>query len=259
MEDLDKYLKGQMGEEERQRFEQKLAGDPTLQTELELQEGLRQLKWKKKVAQVSIARKQWQKQRFKKNVGYGLALILGLVIIFMAYKRFTSEKSAQGKTAPGSPTEKNAPVIEDAQTKQKEPPSKSKPKYQGPIADGGVVDHFDVEPSSGMRNVYTELDSLTIQVLDTLLSRTMQVEPDPADENWRKALEQLSKGKPQAAKPYIFALEKRDARESKWLLAIALMAEGRSEEATTILETIAKTPDHPRAGAATRVLELLQD
>lgn len=259
MEDLDKYLKGQMGEQERQRFEQKLAGDPTMQTELELQEGLRQLKWKQKVAQVSIARKQWEKQRFKKIVGYGLALILGLGIIFMGYKRFTSEKSAQGKTAPGFPTEKNAPVLEDAQRKQKEPPSKSKPKYQGPIADGGVVDHFDIESSSGMRNVYTELDSLTIQVLDTLLFRTMQVEPDPVDENWRKALEQLSKGKPQAAKPYIFTLEKRDAQESKWLLAIALLAEGRSEEATTILEAIAKTPDHPRAGAAARVLELLQD
>ena len=259
MEDLDKYLKGQMGEEERQRFEQKLAGDSNLQTELELQEGLRQLKWKQKVAQVSIARKQWEKQRFKRIVSYSLALILGLVIIFIAYKRFTFEKNAQGKTAPGSPTEKNAPVLEDAQTKQNEPPSKSKPKYQGPIADGGVVDHFDVEPSSGMRDVYTELDSLTLQVLDTLLSRTMQVEPEPVDENWQKALGQLSKGKPQAAKPYIFALEKRDATESKWLLAIALLAEGRSDEAITILETIAKTPDHPRAGAAARVLELLEN
>ena len=259
MEDLDKYLKGQMGEEERQLFEQKLAGDSYLQTELELQEGLRQVKWKQKVAQVSIARKQWEKQRFKKFVSYGLALILGLVIIFIAYKRFTSEKSAQGKTAPKFPTEKNAPALDDAQTKQKEPPSKSKPKYHGPIADGGVVDHFDVDPNSGMRNVYTDLDSLTRQVLDTLLSRTIQAEPDPVDENWRKALGQLSTGKPQAAKPYIFALEKRDAKESKWLLAIALLAEGRNDEAITMLEAIAKTPDQPRAGAAARALELFED
>lgn len=259
MEDLDKYLKGKMGEEERQRFEQKLAVDPYLQTELELQEGLRQVKWKQKVAQVSIARKQWEKQRFKKIVSYGLALILGLVIIFIAYKRFTSEKSAQGKTAPGAPTEKNAPVLEDAQTKQKEPPSKSKPKYQGPIADGGLVDHFDVEAGSTMRGVYEDLDSLSLQVLDSLIIHTEEAPPLTKNESWNNALQQLIRGKPLLAKSFVFEFEKTDAQEAKWLLALTLLAEGRNEGAIEILHTIAVKPETLRAQAAAYAIDKLKN
>jgi hypothetical protein len=259
MEDLDKYLKGKMGEEERQRFEEKLAGDPTLQTELELQEGLRQLKWKQKVAQVSVARKQLAKQQFKKLAWYGLALILGVGIILMAYKRFTAEKSVQGKSTTKYPIEKNAPVLEDTQTKQKAPTSKSKPKYLGPIADGGVVDHFDVETGSTMRGVYEELDSLSLQVLDSLIIHTEEVPPLTKNENWNKALQQLIRGKPLLAKSSVFEFEKTDAQEAKWLLALTLLAEGRNEDAIEILRTIAMKPENLRAQVAIYAIDKLKD
>ena len=59
-----------MGEEERQRFEQKLAGDPGSRTELRLREGLRQVHLQGKVSQVATLRKRWQRQRFGASLAF---------------------------------------------------------------------------------------------------------------------------------------------------------------------------------------------
>lgn len=91
-----------MDKEERERFEQRLAGDPDLQTELELREGLRQLRWEEKVTQASTARKQWEKRRLQKNWLFASIFILGILLIVLAYKKFTAEPSSLSKITPES-------------------------------------------------------------------------------------------------------------------------------------------------------------
>lgn len=143
MEDLDKYLKGQMGEEERQRFEQKLAEDPISRTELRLREGLRQVHLKEKVSQVATLRKRWQRQRFWRFFGLS-GLLAGLVISLLVFLFQSAKKTVPEETSKDFPgtTLQNPSNPKQKAAEQKQPgnsiPSsaqKNKKRYTGPIAD----------------------------------------------------------------------------------------------------------------------------
>ncbi len=260
MEDLDKYLSGEMNDAERQRFEAKLATDEDLNTLQDLRLGLKHLHLKKKTGEVAILRQQWRKKQIQKNwLRWGFLIGISLLGVFIGYKKYFSSTAPAEKTVPERQGEEVVPGLKESGTTKKEPESKTKRKYTGPIADGGVVDHFDVETGSTMRGVYEDLDSLSLQVLDTLIIYTTQLPPPSKRENWNKALEQLIGGKPQLAKSYIFELEKTDAQEARWLLAVALLAEGRNDESLEILQTIAQKPEHPRSSVAARALDLLEN
>lgn len=132
-----------MGEEERQRFEQKLAGDLGSRTELRLREGLRQVHLQEKVGQVATLRKRWQRQRFWRFLGLS-GLLAGLVIsllvfLFQNAKKTVSE--ADSKDLPEN-TLQNPPNTKQKATEQKQPennipspPQQSKKHYTGPIAE----------------------------------------------------------------------------------------------------------------------------
>ncbi len=143
MEDLDKYLKGKMGEEERQRFEQRLAGDSGSRTELRLREGLRQVHLREKVNQVATLRKRWQRQRFWRFIGLS-GLLAGLVISLLVILFQTSKKTTPEEVSKELPenTLQKTPNGERRETEQKQPgnsipqaPQKSKKRYTGPIAE----------------------------------------------------------------------------------------------------------------------------
>jgi hypothetical protein len=143
MEDLDKYLRGQMGEEERQRFEQKLAGDPSARTELRLREGLRQVHLQEKVSQVAALRKRWQRQRFWRFIGLS-GLLAGLVISLFVFVFQSAKKTTPGEASKELPenTLQNQPNGKPTETEQKQPENsippplqKNKKRYTGPIAE----------------------------------------------------------------------------------------------------------------------------
>lgn len=246
-----------MPEEERQSFEQQLGADRSLQMELQLREGLRQLHWQKRINQATVKRIQSQKAWLKKWLWYGLILMICVLVVFAVYKKLTPTQKTENNSE--SEFQKQlVPKIEDNQHTRKTPFQKQKPLNHGPIAEDRVIDQFDTEPTPGMRSVYVELDPLTQEVLDSLFTKTLQLRPSQSDKNWTKALELLIEGKVQSAKSYIFVLEKTNAQAANWLLTLALLGEGRSEEAQKMLQEISKEPNHPYARVAERALELLE-
>ena len=257
MEELDKYLSGELPEEERQSFEQQLAVDRSLQMELQLREGLRQMHWQKRINQATVIRLQSQKAWLKRLLWVGLMLPIFVLVVFSAYKILTSNQKPENNSE--SEFQKQlVPRIEDNQNTSKTPSQKQKPLTRGPIAEHRVIDQFDTEPTPGMRSVYLELDPLTQKVLDSLFTKTLQLRPLQLDKNWSKALDLLIEGNVQSAKSYIFALEKTNAQAANWLLTLAFLGEGRSEEAQKMLREISKEPNHPYARVAARALELLE-
>ena len=257
MEELDKYLSGELPEEERQSFEQQLAADRSLQMELRLREGLRLLHWQKRINQATAMRMQPQKAWLKRLLGYTLGLLICLIVVFAVYKKSTSQQKTESNRGPG--LQKDLfPTVEDKQNTKKTPSKQQKPLNRGPIADEKVIDQFDLEPTSGRRSVYVDLDPLTQEVLDSLFAKTLQSPLSQADKNWSTALQLLIEGKPQSAKPYVFALEKTNALAANWLLTLILLGEGRSEEAQKMLQEVSKEPNHLYKTAATRALELLE-
>ncbi len=143
MEELDKYLKGQMREEERQRFEQKLEGDPGARTELRIREGLRQVHLKEKVSQVATLRKRWQRQRFWRFIGLS-GLLVSLVISLFIFAFQSTKKTTPREASKELPenTLQNPQNGKSTETEQKQPGNsilqpkqKSKKRYTGPIAE----------------------------------------------------------------------------------------------------------------------------
>lgn len=140
MEEFDKYLKGKMEEEERRLFEQKMAEDSALQTELELREGLRQVHFQGKVNQVATLRQQWQRRRFWRMLGFS-GLLLGAAISLLIFmlnqnkKETSSEEIStelpQNNTLDQS-TKKENKTEQKKSERQKQTP---KQKYTGPIAE----------------------------------------------------------------------------------------------------------------------------
>ncbi len=118
MEDFDKYLSGEMTDGERQRFKQVLAGDPALQTELRVREGLRQLRLQKKVEVVATARKDWERQRNWRRilVGFVLAGLVGLAIFVWV------KNEPLPPTSPSTqwPNQEAAPTVDPSQPTEKE-------------------------------------------------------------------------------------------------------------------------------------------
>lgn len=246
-----------MPQEERQSFEQKLGADRSLQMELQLREGMRQLHWQKRINQATTIRIRSKKAWLKRLLWYGLMVLICVLVVFVVYKKLISNQKPENNSE--SEFQKQlVPRAEDDQHIRKTPSKQPKPLNRGPIAEDRVIDQFDTEPTPGMRSVYVELDPLTQEVLDSLFTKTLQLRPTQSDKNWTKALELLIEGKVQSAKSYIFALEKTNVQAANWLLALAFLGEGRSEEAQKMLQEISKEPNHPYARVAARALELLE-
>lgn len=255
MEDFDKYLNGEMSDGERSRFEQALAGDPALQTELRVREGLRQLRLQKKVDEVAAARKDWEWQRNWRRVLLGCAIagLVGLAVFV-----WVSTKETPAAPANTQWPIQEAPVVKPSQPAEKEevapvlPEKKETKQGRQPIAEAQLLAEQPL-----LRSAYEDLDAASFQLLDSLLALTRK--SPKKDANWKKAMQYFAEGKPAEAKATIFQLEKTDATEAKWLLALAQLAQGKSEEATAAFESIARTVGHPRQAAAKRALSKLRE
>lgn len=140
MEELEKYISGLLKGNERLDFEQKIADDPELQTELQLREGLRQLRWHAKTEQVEITRKRMLRQRFGRFLGF-CVLLGGLVISLVIYFSNLYVKDIPIQGEPKNLSDKTAPNQQPKIEQNKEvlKPSnitpKKKKRYTGPIAE----------------------------------------------------------------------------------------------------------------------------
>ncbi len=116
MEDFDKYLNGEMSDGERQRFEQALASDPVLRAEVRVREGLRQLRLQKRVDEVAVARKDWERQRNWRRilVGCVLAGLVGLAVFIWV----------NTKETPPAPANTQWPVQETPLSEPSQPAEK---------------------------------------------------------------------------------------------------------------------------------------
>lgn len=108
MEELDKYLSGQMSDEERPAFEKRLAEQPDLQAELLVREGLQQWRIERSVAAAAQLRKGYERRaRRQRRVWSGLAA--ACVLGALAWWYFP--KSTNSALPPSPPVELPADSI----------------------------------------------------------------------------------------------------------------------------------------------------
>jgi hypothetical protein len=255
MEELDKYLNGKMEHEERRRFEQKIAADPDLQTELQVREGLHQLRLQHKVAQVAQARLDWQRGRlWRQWLGIVAAVLLVSVAAFVFFgKKEDAAPTTSPVEKPTTPHDTPSQPAENQGTAPISPKAEEDKKTAPPIAERPTKK--DEQPL--LRSAYEDLDPFTFQLLDSLLTQTRRL--PQKDKSWQKAVQQLAEGHPNEAKAAIFQLEKTDAQEARWLLGLALLAEGKSEEAEAVFEKIADWQGHSRQERAKYALAQLRE
>ncbi|MBE2206116.1 MAG: hypothetical protein IAE84_00960 [Saprospiraceae bacterium] len=108
MEELDKYLSGQMSDEERPAFEKRLAEQPDLQAALLVREGLQQWRIERSVAAAAQLRKGYERRaRRQRRVWSGLAA--ACVLGALAWWYFP--KSTNSALPPSPPVELPADSI----------------------------------------------------------------------------------------------------------------------------------------------------
>jgi TolA-binding protein len=255
MEDFDRYLSGEMTDGERQRFEQALASDPALQTELRVREGLHQLRLQKKVEQVAQTRLDWQRgRRWRQWLGIAAAVLLvsGVAFVFW-YKNEATTPTGSPVETPTTPSVEPAQPTENQDTTPILPKAEKEERTSPPIAERPT--NAGEQPL--LRSAYEDLDPFTLKLLDSLLTQTRRL--PQKDKNWQKAVQQLATGQPNEAKTAIFQLEKTDADEARWLLGLALLAAGKSEEAEAVFAQIARMAGHPRQAVATAALAIIKE
>ena len=97
MEELDKYLSGQLSDEERRAFEKKLAEQPELQAELMLREGMQQLQLRQKMAGAVQLRKTHERSAQRQRIAWGSLVAAGLLgaLAWWYFQRSISSTPAQ--------------------------------------------------------------------------------------------------------------------------------------------------------------------
>lgn len=139
-----------MSDDERRKFEGRLANEADLKTELYVREGLSQLRLQKKVEAAAAARKAMKQSRFWRRFIGGLALAgvfaLALFVVFKEADLPKTSDSAPAKQAPGQPIQPDMNRLqpaEQAPALPKFPEQKQKKPTQQPIAG---VDQNELPP-----------------------------------------------------------------------------------------------------------------
>lgn len=242
MEDFDKYLKEDADEQERAAAEQ-------------VRKGLAGLELEHKIAEAAQARQQWLRRRIWRNMVLGAGL---LVVAGAAYLFFVRRNVAP----PSSP---DVPGIQQVQTPPDAPQvAQQVPDETNPVAQR-PANPREQTGASNLRAVQSSLDSATNRLIDVLLKTTQDNAPskkgatNESTELWSDAVKFLRQNKPLEAKALLFKLEARgDDQNARWLLGIALLEEGKPEEALAIFEKISRDSQHPRRKDAQLAVEALQ-
>ncbi len=242
-------------------FKQQLSDDATdsdARTLEQIEAGLAGLRLEKKVADAAQARAQFWRQRFWRRVMFG---VLVAAIWGLGWLVWQSQKSpALPIHLPGK---MESQPIENQQVDPKNLPSeKATPAPQKPIAERPKTPRERAEQPL-VRSAKPDLDEATNRLIDLSLKYTLQVEGKPGADKfarsiWGPAVRALLANQPAEAKTHIFELEKTDAPEAQWLLAIALLEEGKSDAAEAIFQKIAANPNHARRELAASLVAMMR-
>lgn len=219
-------------------------------------EGLAVLRLEAKIAEVAAARRAWLRRRFWRRA---IALGIGLLVLGALAFWILSKKPPTEPTKPTPPEPQIQRQIPDNQPDELLPrPAPTRP--QTPIAERPQTPRERAERPL-VRGVFAQLDSATSHLLIDLLDLTEKNPPVAAGLEWKKSVQLLREGRPTEATNAIFNFEKQGetaAAEARWLLALALLEQGKVDEAEAIFEKIAQTPKHERQRAAQKALDGLK-
>lgn len=267
MNEIEKYINGELEPSERLAFETRLGEDPALQEEVQkwqsVASALTRLRIADKVKEVDAERRIWLRQRLIRRLitGVILAGLAGLAVFIYWGKSQTDpvhDAGPQEIQMESSPTQESPTPVDEESL----PPAVI-PK---PIAEG-PKNKSNAREKPMLRNFSPGLDSTTNQLIDALLkmtdynTRSLNKNIYSLEGDWGKCLRALQQGQYQEAKKQIFMMEKDGgpaALEAQWLMGIALLEEGKPEEALVIFEKIAQNKNHPRYKDAQPAVEALR-
>jgi len=244
MEDFKQYLNDDAEEEERAAAEQ-------------VRLGLSGLRLERKVAQVAAERKALLRRRFWSRIAVIATLVLLIGAAFLFF--WNKENPAQPPSDPQQQMESTPPLQQQETAPQQTP---EQPKKQS-IAERPRTPREQAEQPL-VRSVQPDLDTMTTRLIGTLLRITVNNETAYREENsdkrygWGKIVQLLRDNKPTEAKVEIFDVYP-DHPEGDWLLGIALLEEGKLDEALALFEKMAKNPKHHRQKEARLAIEALRN
>ncbi len=246
MEDFKQYLNEDADEQERAAADQ-------------VEKGLTGLRIENMVGRVAAERKHLLRLRLLRHVFVGVVL---MGIAGLGYW-FYSKKEAAAVDGPGStlPIDKALEIKDDT---LKSPPQ-LQPPAQKPMARRPDLPKAQDEPL--LRGVSPEQDSTTMALVEILLRITQNSDPVYREAHfdkqygWGKIVLLLRQNDPAAAKREIFSAIDTSgdhAKEWQWLLGIALLEEGKPDEALEVFSRIANDPQHHRQKSAALAVEALR-
>lgn len=242
MEDFKQYLSEGADDDEQEAAKQVLAG-------------LARIRLENKVAAVAVERQAWLRRRFWVRMVFTaiLAIITGLACWFFRKKEM-----------PEGPIQAPNPLLNPIQQTPVLQPDTIEATQKGPIAQRPIAPAEQREAPL-LRSAKPDLDPLTNQLIDTLLRITLKdgrshpLKNSGQQNGLGKIVELLRQNRYQEAKTKILgSCDLPGDRECNWLLAIALLEEGKPEDALPIFERIAQDPDHPRRKAAKLAADALR-
>lgn len=293
MEELDKYLSGQMSDEERRAFDRRLAEQPDLQAELLVREGLQQWRLQQRVAEATQLRKHSERRARRQRIAWGAAAIAG-VLGALAWWYFQVQASSNPAQPPAPGLETPAGTRPSAPAEERYTPthSSSPAIAEGPARQDTPGDLFPPEPVvRGQNEVPADrralLDELwqtvyppvgwtlseSLAVADSLLRQRsfaqayvrlqrleMQV---PANDTLRlmKGYCLLEMREGAEALSYWNSLESRQpdwAAFLQWHRSLALLLTGEQAAAVKEFRAIAAQSGHPFAPQAQKALEAMR-
>jgi hypothetical protein len=292
MEELDKYLSGQISDEERRAFENKLVEQPDLQAELMLREGMRQLHLQQKTAAAAQLRKTHERSARRQRIAWASLFVVGLVGVLIGWYLQTSGSKSMQPPAPA--IEKPADNLQSPPTV--EPPASAPPSRpviaENQTENASSTDPFTPRPDLRGSNADSSprqvlLDELwhtayppadwqpgeTLATADSLLRqgrfaqayvRLQRLEMRvPANDTLRlmKGFCLLEMREGAEAINYWENLEDRQPDWNaflQWHRGLALLLKGERAAAEQIFRSISANRDHPFATQARKALEVLE-
>jgi len=292
MEELDKYLSGQLSDEERRAFEKKLAEHPDLQAELMLREGMQQLQLRQKMAAATQLRKSYQRSARRQRIARGSIVVAG-ILGALAWQHFQTSTNS-------TPAQPPVPAIEAPANSPSTPPPvpptpapSSRPAIaEVPARSNETGDPFsptpavrgDVDASVDQQALLDELWHTAYPPADWQLSETLTAADSLLQQrSFAKAYVRLQRLEMRVSandtlrlmKGYCL-LEMREGAEAisywenleyrqpgwkaflQWHRGLALLLKGEHAAAEQIFRSIGADTGHPFAAQARKALKVLE-
>ena len=258
--EIEKYINGELDASERIAFENQMQEDPVFHNEVRKWQSvagvLSRLRITDKVKEVDAERTIWLRQRMIRRIITSV-LLLGVasVITLLFLKKILADAvptvTPQDLPQQQEPARQQAspePAIEELLP----PTVLTKPIAEGP--------KNKAAEKPLLRSINPQLDSATTLLIDKLLKMTEYNTPNTSydrNQEWKKCVAALRKSNPSEAKEWIYKMDP-GAPEAQWLMGIALLEEGKTDDALAIFEKIAGNENHSRQKYALPAVEALR-